>query len=79
MYMKRKLRMAGVALAGRSLGVRVDDGSGEYRWCKDTNGAGNSGKTCHFNLRENREIKFRGYQEKRGHKSIWLQTVTFSN
>lgn len=68
-----------LAYDGRSMGVRVDDGSGKYRWCKDVNGGDNKAKSCNFDLKENRTIKFRGYQAKKGHSTIWLNTHKFSN
>lgn len=68
-----------MAYDGRSLGLRIDDGSGTYRWCKDTSGADDVAKHCNFNLREGVNVKFRAYQEKKGSKSIWLGTHTILN
>ncbi|MFE2374248.1 hypothetical protein [Streptomyces sp. NPDC059398] len=62
---------------GYSVGARVDDGSGKYRYCK-ASGLGKK-KTCNFDLRENRTIKIHGYLSKKGHKTIWLQNYTFDN
>ncbi|ANP51799.1 hypothetical protein AVL59_21365 [Streptomyces griseochromogenes] len=74
-----KIGVNDMAYDGRALGVRVDDGSGKYRWCKDVSGADDKWKDCSFDLKENRRIKVRGYLEKKGQKSIWLNTHTFYN
>ncbi|MEU8958597.1 hypothetical protein AB0C93_30355 [Streptomyces sp. NPDC048518] len=76
---KDKVIVNDIDLDGRSLGVRISDGSGTYRYCKDSNGAGDRYKTCYFNLKENRQIKLRGYESNNGHRTAWLQTVTFPN
>ncbi|MFF3455347.1 hypothetical protein ACFYXH_13640 [Streptomyces sp. NPDC002730] len=62
---------------GYTMGVRVSDGSGKYRWCK----ASGVGKTtrCNFDLRENKTITIRGYLERKGHATIWVNTHTYSN
>ncbi|MEU2680672.1 hypothetical protein ABZ638_27690 [Streptomyces sp. NPDC007107] len=74
-----KVSVSDMAYDGRSLGLRIDDGSGTYRWCKDTSGADDVAKHCNFNLREGVNVKFRAYQEKKGSKTIWLDTRTILN
>ncbi|MFF1924037.1 hypothetical protein ACFVW8_26120 [Streptomyces sp. NPDC058221] len=74
-----KVSVSDMAYDGRSLGLRIDDGSGKYRWCKDTSGADDVWKHCNFNLREGVNVKFRAYQEKKGAKTIWLGTRTLAN
>ncbi|MEU1118712.1 MULTISPECIES: hypothetical protein [unclassified Streptomyces] len=76
---KDKVIVNDIDLDGRSLGVRISDGSGKYRYCKDSNGAGDRYKACYFNLKENRQIKLRGYESNNGHRTAWLQTVTLPN
>ncbi|MFI6090828.1 hypothetical protein [Streptomyces sp. NPDC051218] len=76
---KDKVIVNDIDLDGRSMGVRISDGSGKYRYCKDSNGSSMYSKTCYFNLKENRQIKLRGYESKKGHKTIWLQSTTLPN
>ncbi|QKV93541.1 hypothetical protein HUT19_18695 [Streptomyces sp. NA02950] len=64
---------------GYAFGVRISDGSGRYRWCKDTSGADDTWKRCNVDLRENTAIEIRGSKERSGHRTIWFNTHTFSH
>lgn len=73
------VRVNDQAYDGRALGVRVSDGVGKYRYCKDSSGADDKSKFCNFNLTENRTITVKAYQTKKGHATIWLDTRKFDN